>query len=33
VEQYYEDVKGIWEERFETLYGRWRGLARMTGDR
>ncbi len=22
----YEEVKGLWEERFETSYGRWRGF-------
>jgi hypothetical protein len=26
VEGRYEEVKGLWEERFETSYGRWRGF-------
>jgi hypothetical protein len=26
VETFYEEVKGSWEERFERLYGRWRGF-------
>ena len=26
VDDCYEDVKGIWEERFEPKYGRWRGF-------
>ncbi|MCP4902399.1 MAG: hypothetical protein GY906_35985 [bacterium] len=26
VETFYEEVKGQWEERFERLYGRWRGF-------
>ncbi len=26
VETFYEEVKGCWEERFERLYGRWRGF-------
>ena len=26
VERCYDDVKGTWEERFETVYGRWRGF-------
>lgn len=26
VEQYYEDVKAVWEDRFEKKYGRWRGF-------
>ena len=26
VEAHYDTVKGVWEERFERLYGRWRGF-------
>jgi hypothetical protein len=26
VEKYYEDVKAVWEDRFEKKYGRWRGF-------
>ncbi len=26
LEAYYEDVKAIWEERFEKKYGFWRGF-------
>jgi len=26
LETYYEDVKAIWEERFQTKYGFWRGF-------
>ena len=26
LEAYYEDVKSLWEERFETKYGFWRGF-------
>ncbi len=26
MEHFYEEVKGIWEERFERVYGFWRGF-------
>ena len=26
METHYEDVKALWEERFEKIYGRWRGF-------
>ena len=26
LESHYETVKGIWEERFERIYGGWRGF-------
>ncbi len=26
MEERYEEVKGLWEERFEASYGRWRGV-------
>jgi hypothetical protein len=26
VEQHYEDVKSLWEDRFENTHGRWRGF-------
>jgi hypothetical protein len=26
LEMYYEDVKALWEERFEKTYGYWRGF-------
>ena len=26
LETYYEDVKALWEERFEKTYGYWRGF-------
>ena len=27
VDNHYETVKGVWEERFERTYGFWRGLS------
>ena len=27
LEAYYEDVKAVWEERFQKTYGFWRGFA------
>lgn len=30
VEECYEDVKGVWEERYEAKYGRWRGFVDET---
>ena len=26
LETHYEHVKGIWDDRFEKIYGRWRGF-------
>ena len=26
LETHYEDVRAVWEERFEKTYGRWRGF-------
>ncbi len=26
VEQYYDDIKALWEDRFENAQGRWRGF-------
>jgi len=31
IQAYYDEVKGNWEDRFERLYGRWRGFLDRTG--